>query len=235
MAVGEVDRAHLAVQALHLERGVERAGAGVHGRDLLALHAADGAEAAAEVDVVAVHVDRADEPVHVRVPRQQRAGRQVDRRRVVARHLTGAGRGTRGAERRELPADVGGGAADGDRRDAAVRLPRGRRRRADDGGLRGSGERRPRRCGNGRLQQGRPTHSHCLLGAFPRAYGVADACQVLDTHAAFPHPARGDSTADFRADPNAVGARASDTMSRGPQTPQSAYRRLCTARSTRSA
>ena len=36
---------------------------------------------------------------------------------------------------------------------------------------------------------------------------MADACQVLDTHAAFPHPARGDSAADFRADPNAVGAR----------------------------
>ena len=160
MAVREVDRAHLAVQARDPKRRVERAGAGVDGRGLLAGRVADLAEAAAEVHVVAVDVDRAHEAVDVRVPRQERAGRQVDRRRVVSRDLARSGGSTRGAQRRELPADVGGGAADRNGGDTAVRLPRRRRRRADDRGLCGCGQRRPRGDGKRRLQQGRPTHSH---------------------------------------------------------------------------
>ncbi len=117
------DRHHLGV-GLRLERRDRCARGRVHGGQAGVGLAADRAERAAQIHRRAVHRDRLDGVVRIRVPGQERARLEVDRRRVVAGDLARSDRIAGGPHRREQSTQVCRRPADDDGLDPAVGLPR---------------------------------------------------------------------------------------------------------------
>ena len=107
--------------------GHERPCPGCDGREPLSACAAHVRERPAQIHRRADHPDRPDGAVGIRIPGQERTGREADRSDVVSCHLARAGRIAGGPQRCELTAEIHRRARHDDRVHTAVRLPGGHR------------------------------------------------------------------------------------------------------------